>query len=238
MKKSFIIMSAALVLTSGGQALAVGEPLPAGGVLLSDILGPAGQGSFKIKDKLFEIKAFVPANIFADQITVVPFVFGPPNKQIVGFDLLGEWTDQPGDMVPSGFAIEYNVTVLNPSKGIKNVGLSFNGNSIPGLDGFTDVVESIFDQTGGNLIDTLSVFSSGAIPEDEWQLDDSFTVDDPVNENVLFELNIVKDFQIFCEGTASCASASLIRQSFWQIPGPGALSLFAVAGLVASRRRR
>jgi hypothetical protein len=237
MNKQPIALGAALVLVLGGAALADGQPLPAGGVLLSEILGPNGQGSFKIKDKLFEIKAFVPANIFADQVTVVPFVFGPPNKQIVGFDLLGEWADEPGDMMPSGFAIEYNVTVLDPSKGIKNVGLSFNGNSIPGLDGFTDVVESIFDPTTGQLIDTLSVFTSGATPMDEWRLEDSFTVDEPVNENVLFELNIVKDFQIFSCDTA-CSSTSLIRQSFWQIPGPGALSLFAVAGFAASRRRR
>lgn len=237
MKKQSIVMGAVVALAAGGSVLAEGNPLPAGGLLLSEILGPNGQGSFKIKDKLFEIKAFVPANIFADQVTVVPFVFGPPNKQIVGFDLLGEWTDEPGDMMPSGFALEYNVKVLDPSKGIKNVGLSFNGNSIPGLDGFTDVVESIFDPTTGQLIDTLSVFTSGAIPMDEWKFEDSFTVDEPTGENVLFELNIVKDFQIFACDTA-CSSASLIRQSFWQIPGPGALSLFAVAGLAASRRRR
>jgi hypothetical protein len=43
---------------------------------------------------------------------------------------------------------------------------------------------------------------------------------------------------LFANGPEGVANASSIRQTFSQIPSPGAASLFAIVGLAGVRRRR
>jgi hypothetical protein len=52
------------------------------------------------------------------------------------------------------------------------------------------------------------------------------------------KLEVNKDMKFFAAHVNDTATASFIRQEFSQIPTPGAISLLAVAGMAAGRRRR
>lgn len=224
--------AAAAVVCASSAFAGTAPSLPDGGITLDQILDPAGpyQGSFVIKDKLFDIKAFAGTSIMAGDLTFVPVNFGLAG---IGFDILGEFIDVPGDGAASGFALEYNVTVLNPNKLISDVELAFNGFAF-GENCFTDVNESIFDPNSTDLLDTLNVFASGNVPQDDWVLQDEVVFGDPAGYSTL---NIVKDFEIFACDEAG-VGVSFIRQTFSQIPGPGAAMLPAVAAIGLLRRRR
>jgi len=196
-------------------------------VILSDF-----NGAFIVDDKLFEIKIFDGTGIDASQITLAAVDFGLAG---VGFDMLGEWVDLPGDALATGFAMEYCVTVLNPDLRIVDAHLLFNGLAT-GDGSFADVNETIVDPITTNLVDELTVFSLGTTGagqfEDVWEAD-PYTFD-----NGFERLEIIKDFELFANGTGGTAGASFIRQTFSQIPAPGGVMLAGVAGLVAVRRRR
>lgn len=208
--------------------------LPMGGVGFDEILDPNGafKGAFIVDDKLFEIVAFTPVGSTIDptMIDIVPVNFGLVG---VGFDLQGQFADVPGDGATSGFTLQYDVTVLDASKRIVDVDLIFNGFAV-GQNSFTDINESVVDPMTGTLLTQLDVFASGDVPMDQWKMSDGTDFGPPG----FSKLNIVKDFSVFA-GTTGNANVSFIRQTFSQIPSPGAVGLGVLGlGLGLVRRRR
>ncbi|MGP1345872.1 MAG: hypothetical protein ACTS3F_04285 [Phycisphaerales bacterium] len=229
-------MAIGTLMTAVGTASGGVLVLPEGGLPLNVIIDDTGSGQFQVGDKIVDIKSFVPTSIEEDQITVAPVLLGTESKPIYGFDLLGEWTDLPGDEDASGFNFQFNVTAMDPEKRIVGLGLSFNGFAT-GENAFASVSETVFEPDSGDLIDNLAVSAAADTPEDGWVLQDQFGVEEPMFDNGFQDLNIVKDFQIFA-GPNDTVGTSLIRQTFVQIPTPGAWGLLAGGGLIAMRRRR
>lgn len=220
-------------LSSVTQAGILPPVLPSGGEKFSDILDPAGpyKGSFIVADKLFEIVAFTPvgATIMPSMIDIVPVSFGLP---ATGFDLQGQFSDVPGDGLTSGFTLQYNVTVLDPSKKIVDVNLLFNGTAV-GQNSAITLKETIVDPLTANFLDQLDVFAFGDTPMSEWRMADGVDFGPPG----FTKLNIVKDFSVFA-GMTGNANASFIRQTFSQIPAPGVMCLAALGIGFGARRRR
>jgi hypothetical protein len=70
------------------------------------------------------------------------------------------------------------------------------------------------------------------------QFEDIWEADPYTFENGFERLEIIKDFELFANGTGGTAGASFIRQTFSQIPTPGGVMLAGIAGLAVVRRRR
>ncbi|MEM8835593.1 MAG: hypothetical protein AAGD00_07215 [Planctomycetota bacterium] len=215
----------------GATSALGGIMLPSGGALLSEIQDPNGpyDGTFVVGDKEITVKAFAALGIDAVDVTVVPVNFG---DQAIGFDLLGQFIDVPGDGSPTGFGFQYNIRVLDPDRSIVGVELGFNGStSVAGS--FAKVTETIVDPNSSDFLDNLEVQALGNMNSGDDVFQDFFTADAPGFR----ELNITKDFTLFAVDGGT-ATTSFIRQTFEQIPAPGAFAAFGVAGLAAARRRR
>lgn len=201
--------------------------LPSGGESLDVILDANGPyaGTFVVGDKEITVKGF-EGTFDAANVTVVPVNFG---LQAIGFDLLGQFIDVPGDDASAGFDFEYNVTVLEPGFSITGIELGFNGStSVAGS--FAEVTETIVDPMSQMTVDELAVFDVAAQGS---QFQDSFSQGAPG----FTTLNVTKSFELFAADGGS-ATTSFIRQTFEQVPTPGAVALAGVAGLSVSRRRR
>ncbi|MEM8835592.1 MAG: hypothetical protein AAGD00_07210 [Planctomycetota bacterium] len=204
-----------------------GVMLPSGGETLDVILDAQGpyNGTFVVGDKEISVKSF-SGTFDATSVTVVPVNFG---LQAIGFDLLGQFIDAPNDQDSSGFTFEYNVTVLEPGFSITGIELGFNGStSVPGS--FAQVTETIVDPMSTMTVDELSVFN---VAGQGTQFQDSFLQGAPG----FTTLNVTKEFELFA-GDGGSATTSFIRQTFEQVPTPGAVALAGVAGLSVARRRR
>lgn len=216
--------SAAITLTNGQS------------VTLSQILDSSDR-AFIVGDKRFTVVSFTSPTFNAANTSVIGYVADNPLSG-TGFDLASGYGDVPaGDSLISEFNIRYTVEVIEPylSQGYRIVDteLAFNGNAT-GAGSYARVDESVLDffgQPGLNLIGTKRAFDIAGPPR-QTQLQDHLVFSPRT------KLEIIKDVQFFAAGQGSTATASFIRQSFSQIPAPGAMALLAVGGLIATRRRR
>jgi hypothetical protein len=192
-----------------------------------------------VGDKLFTFIAYTSVAFPSTGLSVVGYVAQNPLSG-TGFDLTGGFADvNPGDSVISEFNLRYTVEVLpaflQQGYRITDSELLFNG-AATGVGSYARVDETLLDyfaQPGTNLITTASAFALGFNPPAN-QLQDYHTFGPPGYAKI--EVN--KDVQFFAHGTGSGATASFVRQSFSQIPSPGAITLVAFAGLIVGARRR
>lgn len=212
-----------------------------GGVPLSDVIG----NQFRVGDKLFNITTFSsPPNQFdPTQITIIPYQAGNPLAGR-GFDLTGAFQDfVRGDASISEFNLQYTVEIVDDPNTPENEALThfivdniltFNGNSGGNPGSFARVDESVFDFESGLLLGQKSVFDITRESDgmNEQQLQDMLLFA-PIKK-----LEINKDVKFFASTTCCDASASFIRQSFSQIPTPGAGVLALTSGVVLLSRRR
>jgi MYXO-CTERM domain-containing protein len=199
-----------------------------GATPLVDILDPQGnfQGEFVVGDKLFTNIVFVGGGIDASQVTIAPFLAANPDDA-TGFDLIGQWVDVPGDAFATGFSFRYDVVVLDPNKEIKDASLIFNATTAG--TGSSDVNETL-TTLANEFVDELDVI----VNQFEETREDTWLTDGPTYDG----LNAFKDFSVFAPGENDFAGVSFIRQTFSQVPAPGAAVLAGLAGVVGIRRRR
>lgn len=207
-------------------------------VPLSTVLNSADRGVI-VGDKLFTFVAYTSVSFPASGLTVVGFI-APNPLAGTGFDLTGGFADvNPGDSVVPEFNLRYTVEVLpafiQQGFRITDAELLFNGNAT-GAGSYARVDESLLDffgQPGTNLITTASAYALGQNPPAN-RLQDYHVFGPPGYTKI--EVN--KDVQFFARGANDTATASFVRQSFSQIPTPGAVTLIALAGVIVGARRR
>jgi hypothetical protein len=207
-------------------------------VNLAALIGPNSDRVFCVGDKLFTLESVTTTSFNPADFTIIGFIAGTPGLlPNIGFDITGPFGDgSPGDMSVHEFNIQYSVEVKPEffAQGIriKDASLTFNGSS-SGDGSFARVDETIFDFDTNTLLNQLSVFDIAGPPQ-VTRLQDS--IDYLPNSYRKLEVN--KDMKFFAAHVNDTATASFIRQEFSQIPTPGAISLLAVAGMAAGRRRR
>jgi hypothetical protein len=192
-----------------------------------------------VGDKLFTFVTYTSVSFPASGIAVTGYIAANPLTG-TGFDLTGGFSDtNPGDAVVPEFNVRYTVEVLPAylAQGyrITDSELTFNG-AASGAGSYARVDETLlnyFGQPGQNLITTAQAWAYGVNPPAN-QLQDYHTFGPPGYSKI----EVDKDVQFFAHGTGSTASASFVRQSFSQIPTPGAFGLLALAGVVVGTRRR
>lgn len=208
-------------------------------VSLSTFTQPGGERQFQVGDKIFTIESFTSNQFNPGQVTLVGF-HHPNNPNEYGFDLTGGFGDaSPGDGIIHEFNLQYTVEIAEPfrSQGwrITDNHLLFNGNATGAPGSYARVDETVINPFTGAIVGQKSVFdivnSSGP---NSTQLFDELIWGLPGFE--ILEIN--KDVKFLAVDSGSTASASFIRQSFSQIPAPGATALLGLGGLIALRRRR
>ena len=194
-----------------------------------------------INDKKFVFESYTSAHFPVRDITLVGFVSASANQYglyNVGFDLTGGFADVPGDSQVAEGNLQYTVEVMPEvyARGVRlcDVRATFNG-GVSGEGSFARVDESIFDLDTNTFLDQLSVFNLAGPPAESRFTDYRDFCDQYPEGFRAFEVN--KDFKFFSPTAEGTASASFIRQEFSQIPAPGALALFGLAGCLARRRR-
>ncbi len=225
-----VSLSACALPASGAITLTNGQSVTLDQILTSN------DRAFIVGDKKFTIVSYTSPTFNAANTSVIGYIANDPLTGI-GFDLAGGFGDLPGDTLISEFNIRYTVEIIEPflTQGFRIVDteLSFNGNAT-GTGSYARVDESVLDffaQPGQNLIGTKRAFDIVGPPR-QTQLQDRLVFPPRV------KLEVIKDVQFFAFGPGSTATASFIRQSFSQIPAPGSMALVAIAGLIATRRRR
>ncbi|MEO1130986.1 MAG: VPLPA-CTERM sorting domain-containing protein, partial [Planctomycetota bacterium] len=133
----------------------------------------------------------------------------------------------PGDAFATGFSFRYDVIVLDPNKEIKDASLIFNATTAG--TGSSDVNETL-TTLSNQFVDELDVI----VNQFEETREDTWLTDGPTYTG----LNAFKDFSVFAPGDNDFAGVSFIRQTFSQVPAPGAAVLAGLAGVVGIRRRR
>lgn len=225
---AFVALAA---VASGSHAAVVlnnGDSVPVNQIL-------NGDRQFIIGDKLFTILAYNAPSAALAQSSLVAAI-SPNPLQGIGFDLFGPFNDVPGDATPTDFAFRYTVEIL-PSfipqgfRLIDNI-LAFNG-AASGTGSYASVEETILTADGLTVVGQKSVFDIVGPPR-QLNLDDRFVFGPPG----YIKLEIIKNMQFFANGPGGTARASFVRQSFSQIPAPGAIAIVALGSFVVVRRRR
>ncbi len=233
-------LAAGLVLAGLSQSASAIITLNNGdSVSLSTLLAPGSDRKFQVFDKIFTVESFTSNQFVSSQITVVGFAH-TTNPFEYGFDLTGGFGDaSPGDGIIHEFNIQYTVEIAEPwlSQGyrITDNHLIFNGNASGAPGSFARVDETVIDPITGVPIGQKSVFDIvNASGPNSTQLFDELIFGPP--GYTILEIN--KDVKFLAVTEGSTASASFIRQSFSQIPTPGAAALLGMGGLLVVRRRR
>lgn len=218
-----IFAGAAAAQSFQGQLLDISQGLP-----VQDLVG----NHFIVDDKVFEFTIFQPTgqpDSGTDSATVFPVDEGRLNG--IGFEMVGAWIDPPGNG-PSGFFLEYMVTVIDPDWFIVDNVLEFNGFAVG--DASEAAVNETVEDENGVLLGQKNVFAQAAVPQADWVLSDRLDFDIALQ---LKKLIVRKDFLLF-SGEGGLADASFIKQTFSQdVPSPSALAMLGVAGLAVGRRR-
>lgn len=196
------------------------------------------QQELLVFDKVFKYESYTSAHFPAADISIGGVVrpSSVPGKiWDVGFDMFFGFGDTtPGDASFTEFNLQYTVTLLPTyvAQGwrITDNKLIFNGNST-GPGSFARVDESVLD-ANNTLIGQKSVFDIAGPPR-QTRLEDQIIWGLP--GYTFLEVN--KDAKFFAAGPNDTATASFIRQTFSQVPTPGALTLLGAAGLLLIRRR-
>lgn len=228
----------ALMLASAGAAQAVVTLGNGESIGLAQLLGAGSDRQFIVGDKLFEVESFTSNQFTVGQITIVGF-HHPTNPNEYGFDITGGFGDaSPGDGIIHEFNIQYTVSVtpdfLAAGWRITDNHLLFNGNASGATGSFARVDETVIDPVSGMPVGQKSVFDIVQSGGNSTQLFDELIWGLP--GFAMLEIN--KDVKFLAVDANSTASASFIRQSFSQIPSPGAASLLALGVMAAIRRRR
>lgn len=208
-------------------------------VPLDSLLAPGSDRKFQVYDKIFTVESFTSNHFVPSEITVVGF-HHPTNPLEFGFDLTGGFGDaSPGDGIIHEFNLQYTVEIAPPFLAlgyrIYDNHLIFNGNATGSPGSYSRVDETVIDPFTGDVIGQKSVYD---IVNDDGsnstQLSDDLIFGPP--GYTILEIN--KDVKFFAVTPGSTASASFVRQSFSQIPAPGAVVLLGLSGFIAQRRRR
>lgn len=206
---------------------------------LASLLGPNSDGKFQVGDKIFTLESFTSNQFTPTELTVVGFMH-PTNPTEFGFDLTGGLGDtSPGDGIIHEFNIQYTVEIAPPYVAmgyrITDNHLVFNGNASGAPGSYARVDETVLDPFTGHVIGQKSAYDIvNTFGPNSTKLSDELIFGPP--GYTILEIN--KDVKFFAATLGSTASASWIRQSFSQIPTPGATMLLGLTGLVAARRRR
>lgn len=208
-------------------------------VSLTSLLAAGSDRKFRVFDKIFTIESFTSNQFMPSQVTVVGFTH-PTNPLEVGFDLTGGFGDPTaGDGIVHEFNTQYTVEIAPPfiplGYRITDNHLIFNGNATGGPGSFARVDETVINPITGAVIGQKSVFDIvNAAGPNSTKLFDELIFGPP--GYTILEIN--KDVKFFAATPGSTASASFVRQSFSQIPTPGASALLILGGVAALRRRR
>lgn len=207
----------------------------------ADLFAEGSDRTVYIDDKKFVFESYTSAHFPVSGITLVGFISLNGNGhgyRNVGFDLMGGFADVPGDTQVAEGNLQYTVEVMPEAYagGLRlcDVRATFNG-GVSGEGSFSRVDESIFDLDTNSFLGQLSVFNFGGPPAESRLTDYRDFCETHPEGFRAFEVN--KDFKFFSPTSEGTASASFIRQEFSQIPAPGALALFGLAGCIARRRR-
>lgn len=195
--------------------------------------------AIQVGDKLFTFVSWTSVAFPTSTVAISAFISSNPLTGI-GFDITGGFGDvTPNDPTISEFNLRYTVEILPQfiAQGFRIVDaeLTFNGNAT-GAGSYARVDESLlnfFGQPGQNLITTSSVAAFGGNPGAN-VLQDRRVFGPPGYTKI--EVN--KDVQFFANAPNGTSTASFVRQSFSQVPSPGAVALLGLGGLVVLRRRR
>lgn len=220
--------SAVVILNNGDQ------------VPLTTLLAPGSDRKFQVFDKIFTVESFTSNQFTTSQLTVIGFTH-PTNPLEFGFDLTGGFGDaSPGDGIIHEFNIQYTVEIAEPwlSQGyrITDNHLLFNGNATGAPGSYARVDETVINPITGQPVGQKSVFDIvNASGPNTTRLFDELIF--PLPGYTILEIN--KDVKFLAVTAGSTSSASFVRQSFSQIPAPGAVSgLIGIGGAMLVRRRR
>ena len=226
------------------------HPLPAGAVLLAVLVAspPAGattsvllqtllddpQASLTVGDKMFDNFSVVTTGLspFAADTTLIEVA------PILGDDY-GFRLQRSENGIVSGVSVQFpiisaqqngyvdmllgfDVTVLRPGWWIHDLGLALDATAP--TDGFAQVVETALD--GTDVVGFAQVQLPGPLSVDVDLLPGTYT-----------KIRILKDI-VAIGGLSQATDIWTIDQTFSQMPEPMTLSLLALGGLVAFRRRR
>jgi len=231
------IAAVSFVAASGAHAIVVlnnGDQIN-----LAALLDNGSDRKFRVGDKIFDVESFTSNQFNPGQVTIIGF-HHPSNANEFGFDLTGGFGDTtPGDQVIHEFNLQYTVSIAPEfaERGyrITDNHLIFNGNATGAPGSYARVDETVIDPITGHPIGFKSVYDIVRLdaPNDSRFFDE---IDWALPGYVSLELN--KDVKFLALSEGSTSSCSFIRQSFSQIPTPGALSLLALGGIVSANRRR
>lgn len=231
------VAAVSLIAASGAHAIIVlnnGDQIN-----LAALLENGSDRKFRVGDKIFDVESFTSNQFNPGQVTIVGF-HHPTNADEYGFDLTGGFGDtSPGDGEIHEFNFHYTVTIapeyVERGYRITDNHLIFNGNASGAPGSYARIDETVIDPLSGHPIGFKEVFDIVRLdaPNDTQYFDE---IDWPLPGFVSLELNKNVKFLAISEG--STASCSWIRQSFSQVPTPGAVSLLALGGLVSASRRR
>lgn len=231
------VAAVSLVAASGAQAIVIlnnGDQIN-----LAALLENGSDRKFRVGDKIFDVESFTSNQFTPSQVTVVGF-HHQSNDNEFGFDLTGGFGDtSPGDGVIHEFNLQYTVTIApefaDRGYRITDNHLIFNGNASGAPGSYARIDETVIDPLTGHPIGFKSVYDIVRLdaPNDTRYFDEILW---PLPGYTSLELNKNVKFLALSEGSTS--SCSWIRQSFSQVPTPGALSLLALGGIVSANRRR
>ena len=219
--------------------------LPETGLSLSELIGHA----FLVDDKEFFITSFDSTTIDPTTILVLPVNLG---LSAIGFDLVGAFgisdDDNGGLGGTIGFTLAYTVDVLTPGFLIEDANLAFDGfaeggddDGTPGDDDAMATITEVIKTLGGGQLATLGTFAMSGMDDQDWVMIDKAFFAPQTSISVLKTVLLFADeddMPPYPPFDDNGASMTFIRQTFSQIPAPGALALLGVAGLAGGRRRR
>ncbi len=237
-KRSLLLAIAGMALIApAANAIIVlnnGDQVP-----LTTLLAPGSDRKFRVFDKIFTIESFTSNQFVPGQVTVVGFAH-PTNPLEFGFDLTGGFGDaSPGDGIIHEFNIQYTVEIapafIPLGYRITDNHLIFNGNATGAPGSFARVDETVINPLNGQVLGQKSVFDIvNTTGPNTTRLSDELIFGPP--GYTILEIN--KDVKFLAVTGGSTASASFVRQSFSQIPSPGACAMLALGGVLTLRRRR
>lgn len=214
-------------------------------VNLGALLSQGSDRKVQIDDKLFTFKAFTSSAFRSADVTVVAYVSTTTNQwglHNVGFDIRGQFGDStPGNGSAAEMNLQYTVEVLDEwyTRDVRlcDTHLGFDGQA-GGTGSFARVDETVLDLDLNRYLGNLSAWDNAGPPRST-RLTDAVDFCDRYGTSGYRAFEVNKDIK-FLATAGGFSQASFVRQEFSQImaPGPGAVALLGIAGMLGARRRR
>ena len=235
---SVVIALGMIVLTATSAQAAIIVADPGDSFNLSDLI--ENDDAILVGDKKFDMweyfRADIPSNNMpvAAGVTIIATIFDGN----WGITIQGGFGDVPGDNFLSDASLFYRVMVMDDNLWISDAHLGGNLAIVgdPDATAMISVTEDFFIDNNGEMgaqVGQMSIVASQAGGEEFVDLD-AWIFFDEFHKS----LKVRKDIIAYAQEGVTFPTASLIDQTFSQVPEPVSVSLLVTAALTFSLRRR